>query len=47
MPAPYWELTALMIFLALAASLVVLPSLLLLVTPERAAEMVPDAATAD
>ena len=31
----YGILTALMIFLALAASLAVLPSLLLLVTPER------------
>ena len=34
----YGILTALMIFLAMAASLVVLPSLLLLVTPETAAE---------
>lgn len=34
--ASYGILTALMIFLALVASLVVLPSLLLLVTPERA-----------
>ena len=39
-------LTAIMIFLALAASLVVLPSLLLLVTPEKAAQGVPVAATA-
>ena len=38
--ASYGILTALMIFLALAASLVVLPSLLLLVTPERARETV-------
>ncbi len=36
-------LTAIMIFLALAASLVVLPSLLLLVTPERAAQGAPTA----
>jgi predicted RND superfamily exporter protein len=34
----YGILTALMIFLALLASLVVLPSLLLLVTPEKAME---------
>ena len=34
-------LTAIMIFLALAASLVVLPSLLLLVTPEKAAQGAP------
>ncbi len=42
-------LTAIMVFLALAASLVVLPSLLLLVTPEKAAQgvPVPAAATAD
>ena len=39
-------LTAIMIFLALAASLVVLPSLLLLVTPEKAAQGAPVAATA-
>ena len=38
-------LTAIMIFLALAASLVVLPSLLLLVTPEKAAQGAPVAAT--
>jgi predicted RND superfamily exporter protein len=44
--ASFGILTALMIFLALAASLVVLPSLLLLVTPERAPEMVPGVATA-
>ena len=37
-------LTAIMIFLALAASLVVLPSLLSLVTPEKAAQGVPVAA---
>ena len=35
--ASYGQLTAIMIFLALAASLVVLPSLLLLVTPRRVA----------
>jgi predicted RND superfamily exporter protein len=34
--ASYGVLTALMIFLALSASLVVLPSLLLLVIPEKA-----------
>ena len=34
-------LTAIMIFLALAASLVVLPSLLILVTPEKAAQRTP------
>jgi predicted RND superfamily exporter protein len=34
----YGILTALMIFLALSASLVVLPSLLLLVTPEKTTE---------
>ena len=39
-------LTAIMIFLALAASLVVLPSLLLLVTPEKAAQRAPTATTA-
>ena len=39
-------LTAIMIFLALAASLVVFPSLLLLVTPEQAAQGAPVAATA-
>ncbi|MEE8442342.1 MAG: MMPL family transporter, partial [Dehalococcoidia bacterium] len=39
--ASYGILTALMIFLAAAASLVVLPSLLLLVTPEKAAQKVP------
>ena len=39
-------LTALMIFLALAASLLVLPSLLLLVTPDKAAQGAPVAATA-
>ena len=39
-------LTAIMIFLALAASLVVLPSLLLLVTPEKAAQGAAVAATA-
>ena len=39
-------LTAIMIFLALVASLVVLPSLLLLVTPEKAAQGAPVAATA-
>ena len=39
-------LTAIMIFLALAASLVVLPSLLLLVTPEKAAQGAPVVATA-
>ena len=39
-------LTAIMIFLALAASLVVLPSLLLLVAPEKAAQGGPVAATA-
>ena len=39
--ASYGILTALMIFLALAASLVVLPSLLLLVTPEQAKVTVP------
>ena len=39
-------LTAIMIFLALAACLVVLPSLLLLVTPEKAAQGAPVAATA-
>ena len=39
-------LTAIMIFLALAASLVVLPSLLLLVTPEKAARGKRAAATA-
>ena len=39
-------LTAIMILLALAASLVVLPSLLLLVTPEKAAQGAPVAATA-
>ena len=39
-------LTAIMVFLALAASLVVLPSLLLLVTPEKAAQGVPAPATA-
>ena len=39
-------LTAIMIFLALAASLVVLPSMLLLVTPEKAAQGAPVAATA-
>ena len=38
-------LTAIMIFLALAASLAVLPSLLLLVTPERADQRAPAAAT--
>ena len=36
-------LTALMIFLALAASLVVLPSLLLIVTPEKVAQAAPGA----
>ena len=40
-------LTAIMIFLALAASLVVLPSLLLLVTPEKAQEAVPSTAAAE
>ncbi|MCH7801740.1 MAG: MMPL family transporter, partial [Chloroflexi bacterium] len=46
--ASYGILTALMIFLALAASLVVLPSLLLLVTPEQAKVTVSTvAATAD
>ena len=44
--ASYGILTALMIFLALAASLVVLPSLLLLVTPERARETVVSVAAA-
>ena len=44
--ASFGILTALMIFLALAASLVVLPSLLLLVTPEPAPEMVPGVAPA-
>ena len=39
-------LTAIMIFLALAASLVVLPSLLLLVTPEKAAQGAPAPAPA-
>ena len=39
-------LTAIMIFLALAASLVVLPSLLLLVTPEKLAQGAPVAAPA-
>ena len=39
-------LTAIMIFMALTASLVVLPSLLLLVTPEKAAQGAPVAATA-
>jgi len=39
-------LTAIMVFLALAASLVVLPSLLLLVTPEKAAQGVPVPAAA-
>ena len=39
-------LTALMILLALAASLVVLPSLLLLVTPEKATQVAPVATTA-
>ena len=39
-------LTAIMIFLALAASLVVLPSLLLLVAPEKTAQGGPVAATA-
>ena len=39
-------LTALMIFLALAASLLVLPSLLLLVTPDKAAQGAPVAPTA-
>ena len=39
-------LTAIMIFLALAASLLVLPSLLLIVTPEKAAQKAPVAATA-
>ena len=39
-------LTAIMIFLALAASLVVLPSLLILVTPEKTAQIAPGAATA-
>ena len=39
--ASYGLLTALMIFLAAAASLVVLPSLLLLVTPQKAALKVP------
>ena len=38
-------LTAIMIFLALAASLLVLPSLLLLVTPEKAARRAPTATT--
>jgi predicted RND superfamily exporter protein len=45
--ASYGLLTALMIFLALTASLVVLPSLLLLVTPERVGETVPSVAPAD
>ena len=36
--ASYGLLTALMIFLALAASLLVLPSLLMIATPERAEE---------
>ena len=47
--ASYGILTAVMIFLAAAASLVVLPSLLLLVTPERAAQGAPveDTASAD
>ena len=39
-------LTAIMIFLALAASLVVLPSLLLLVTPDNAAQGAPATVTA-
>ncbi len=39
-------LTAIMVFLALAASLVVLPSLLLQVTPEKAAQGVPAPAAA-
>ncbi len=39
-------LTAIMIFLALAASLVVLPSLLLLVTPEKRREVAPARAAA-
>ena len=39
--ASYGQLTAIMIFLALAASLVVLPSLLLLVTPWKVASMSP------
>jgi predicted RND superfamily exporter protein len=39
--ASYGVLTALMIFLALSASLLVLPSLLLLVTPEKAMEETP------
>lgn len=43
--ASFGFLTAIMIFLALAASLMVLPSLLLLVTPEKAAQRAP-AATA-
>ncbi|MFH1604881.1 MAG: efflux RND transporter permease subunit, partial [Pseudomonadota bacterium] len=45
--ATYGILTAIMIFLALAASLAVLPSLLLLVTPEPAAHTAPPAAPAD
>ena len=42
----YGILTALMIFLALSASLVVLPSLLLLVTPKKATEETPDTSEA-
>ena len=45
--ASYGQLTALMIFLALAASLVVLPSLLLLVTPERVDQTATVGAAAD
>ena len=45
--ASFGILTALMIVLALAASLVVLPSLLLLVTPERADELATAGAAAD
>ena len=45
--ATYGILTAIMIFLALAASLAVLPSLLLLVTPEPETRAAPPAAPAD
>ena len=45
--ASYGMLTAIMIFLALAASLAVLPSLLLLVTRERRGEAATTAAAAD
>jgi predicted RND superfamily exporter protein len=45
--ASFGILTALMIFLALAASLVVLPSLLLLVTPDRVDELATAGETAD